>query len=218
MLKSISTLPALAMLSVSAPWFFQRLFSYNWYSQPIINGVKAAQFQAGDRLLELGCGPGNLTHHLADQGFDITGVDKSDAMIAKAKQTQSAAKFQCANAYNLPFKDAQFDGVISSSLINIVPKPQTMINEISRVLKPSGRAVLFYPTPEFNDARANAITNELGLGFFQSAALRLWAQKAQKLDAKTLLPMLTTAGFKITNTTMYLQNSQACIIATKIKV
>jgi trans-aconitate methyltransferase len=95
--------------------------------------------RAGEHILDLGCGDGQLTARIAAQGVEIRGVDASAAMVAAARQRGISA--DNANAEQLPFPDAIFDAVFSNAALHWVKGQDAMMAEVHRVLKPGGRFV-----------------------------------------------------------------------------
>ncbi len=93
----------------------------------------------GERILDLGCGDGQLTARIAAEGVDIRGIDASAAMVAAARQRGIAADE--AIAEQLPFSDATFDAVFSNAALHWVRGQDAMMSEVHRVLKPGGRFV-----------------------------------------------------------------------------
>jgi len=60
-------------------------------------------------MLELGCGTGHWTQFFCEEGFQVTGVDESEAMLERARAKNIAgARFLQADAGNLPFRDQSF--------------------------------------------------------------------------------------------------------------
>jgi SAM-dependent methyltransferase len=95
--------------------------------------------QAGERILDLGCGDGQLTARIAAVGAAVSGVDASPAMAAAAQSRGIAATV--ASAESLPFADGSFDGVFSNAALHWVRGQDAMMAETHRVLKPGGRFV-----------------------------------------------------------------------------
>lgn len=95
--------------------------------------------QAGERILDLGCGDGQLTVRLLTTGADVVGVDASEAMVAAARARGIRADE--ANAEHLPFADAWFDAVFSNAVLHWVRDQDAMMTEVHRVLRPGGRFV-----------------------------------------------------------------------------
>jgi len=99
----------------------------------------------GKKVLDLGCGDGALSYLLQRRGALVTGVDNEQQGLDFAQKNVSEAKFVNASAYDLPFPDESFDLVVSSELIEHLDRPETMLSETKRVLKPAGRLVLTTP-------------------------------------------------------------------------
>ncbi|PAU76818.1 class I SAM-dependent methyltransferase [Halomonas salipaludis] len=100
--------------------------------------VKLLAPQAGERILDLGCGDGALTERLAKLGVDVLGVDASEAMVEAARERRITA--QVIDAHQLPF-DHEFDAVFSNAALHWMLEPQAVIAGVKRALKPGGRFV-----------------------------------------------------------------------------
>jgi SAM-dependent methyltransferase len=100
----------------------------------------------GTRVLDLGCGDGELTLDMARRGADVAAVDLSPGMVAVAKRRLevfcpgATAEFVVAPAEALPFPDASFDVVIGRFILHHLDMDQAP-REIARVLRPGGVAV-----------------------------------------------------------------------------
>ena len=95
--------------------------------------------QPGERILDLGCGDGQLTERLVATGAVIAGVDASAEMVAAARGRGIAA--DCAPAEQLSYADASFDAVFSNAALHWVRGQDEMMTEVHRVLRPGGRFV-----------------------------------------------------------------------------
>jgi len=104
---------------------------------------------SGKYVLDLGCGTGVCTYDLAKRAKKVVGVDISTWAIEKAKANPIAEKlnvdFVVGDAENIPFPDNTFDVVVNTALLQYFDEPQKVINEIHRVLKPGGVAVVEVP-------------------------------------------------------------------------
>ena len=94
--------------------------------------------QAGEKILDLGCGDGALTLKLADAGADVLGVDMSDDLLSAARAR--GLTVQNGDGHTLGFS-AQFDAVFSNAALHWMSQPEKVIDGISRALKPGGRFV-----------------------------------------------------------------------------
>ena len=96
------------------------------------------------RILELGCGPGDLWCENLERipaGWEITLSDFSPGMVQQAQQNLSGQRhfqFEIVNAQAIPFENAQFDAVIANHMLYHVPDKPQVFSEIRRVLKSDG--------------------------------------------------------------------------------
>lgn len=96
--------------------------------------------QAGERILDLGCGTGQLTEKIASHGVNVVGIDRSAAMIARARENYPQLQFEIADAQNFQFAEP-FDAVFSNAVLHWVKEPDAVIHCIQQALKPGGRFV-----------------------------------------------------------------------------
>ena len=102
--------------------------------------------RSGDRVLDVGCGPGWFWAAAASglpEGLDLTLADLSPGMVREAVERCRALPFGAvhgrqADASALPFEDGSFDGVIAIHMLYHLPDPANGIAEMYRVLKPGG--------------------------------------------------------------------------------
>lgn len=94
--------------------------------------------QPGERILDLGCGDGQLTAKIASSGAEVAGVDASPAMVESARRRGIDARL--GNAESLPFH-AEFDAVFSNAALHWVRDQDAMMAGVHRALKPGGRFV-----------------------------------------------------------------------------
>jgi 2-polyprenyl-6-hydroxyphenyl methylase / 3-demethylubiquinone-9 3-methyltransferase len=92
------------------------------------------------RVLDVGCGAGFLSNHLAREGFEVTGIDASQASIEVAARHDATGKAQylLGDALLMPFPDASFDVVCAMDFLEHVEEPAKAVAEMARVLKPGG--------------------------------------------------------------------------------
>jgi SAM-dependent methyltransferase len=97
-------------------------------------------------LLDVGCGPGNITADLAGRlgAGIVVGVDVSEEIIAMARsqfvgEENPNLSFEVANVYELDYADQSFDVVYAHQVLQHLSKPVEALLEMKRVLKPGGR-------------------------------------------------------------------------------
>jgi SAM-dependent methyltransferase len=95
--------------------------------------------ESGERILDLGCGDGQLTARIAAAGVVVSGVDASPEMVAAARSRGVGSTV--AQAENLPFGDGVFDAVFSNAALHWVRGQDEMMAEVHRVLRLGGRFV-----------------------------------------------------------------------------
>ena len=131
-----------------------------WIFEPYARDLAArVAWRADTRALELACGTGRLTRHLAAHltgSKQLTATDLSDAMLAKARTVVPPAtglEWRTADASSLPFDDASFDVVLCQFGLMFVPDKPAALREAHRVLAPGGQLlVLVWDSVEHNPA------------------------------------------------------------------
>ena len=102
--------------------------------------------RAGEKLIELGCGPGFYSCNLAARFPEISviGIDRSPSQLSWARQKRTAlglgnCRFQSDNVLELSHADDSFDELIASRLFTVLPNRRRAVAEMYRVLRPGGR-------------------------------------------------------------------------------
>lgn len=98
--------------------------------------------------LDIGCGSGNYTVALAQQGHQMTGIDISEKMLGKARKKSQSVSWHNCDAKKLQFNDCEFNGAICILAIHHIQEFEKIFCEEYRVLKPGTRFVIFTSTPE----------------------------------------------------------------------
>ncbi|WP_275289011.1 methyltransferase domain-containing protein [Halomonas elongata] len=137
-------------------------------------------------LLDLGCGPGELTARLARHYPDhrrVEGLDLAPGMLDEARRRHTESiHWICGDAGMLPHADASFDLVVSNLAIQWCPDLDPVLAEIRRVLKPGGRALLNTLAPgtlrEVGQAWSHPGRPAALLDFHDAARHRLAARQA----------------------------------------
>lgn len=106
----------------------------------------------GSRLLDVGCGSGQLALMAAKDGIEVTGVDIASNLVERARTRAQAeglrARFEEADAEALPFDDASFDVVTSLIGAMFAPQPQLVAQELLRVCLSGGTIAMANWTPQ----------------------------------------------------------------------
>ncbi|HLB20781.1 MAG TPA: methyltransferase domain-containing protein [Solirubrobacteraceae bacterium] len=114
--------------------------------------VARAQASAGDKLLDVATGSGNVAIPAALAGAEVTGLDLTPKLLDVARERAAEAGMQIAfvegDAEELPFDDRSFDRVTSCFGVMFAPRHDVAAGELVRVAKPGGRIVVTAWTPE----------------------------------------------------------------------
>lgn len=94
----------------------------------------------GERVLDLGCGTGQLTAKIADAGAAVLGLDASPDMIGQARQNYPRLQFKLEDATAMQFQ-GEFDAVFSNAALHWMLDAAAVAKNIARALKPGGRFV-----------------------------------------------------------------------------
>jgi ubiquinone/menaquinone biosynthesis C-methylase UbiE len=109
--------------------------------------LRRVSVQKGERVVDIGSGPGFLAAQLADQtgpDGEVIGIDISEQMVERANQRikHDWLSYCRADATDLPFEDNHFDVVVSTQVAEYVHDVEKFCSEVFRVLKPGGRALI----------------------------------------------------------------------------
>lgn len=165
--------------------------------------VRALRVGPGSRVLDVGCGTGDLVADVERTGAMVVGIDLSAEMIASGRKRLEGRSFVRGDAQCLPFADATFDGFVSGFALRNFDSIPAAMGEAARVLKPAGRFSLL----EVNVPRSAAARTMFTLYFtrvvpsiggllsrrfaydYLAASLRYLPEPARFRD------ILTAAGF-----------------------
>jgi trans-aconitate methyltransferase len=95
----------------------------------------------GERILDLGCGTGQLTSQIASRGAEVLGLDLSLGMIDEARKKFPALRFEAGDARSLKFAD-EFEAVFSNAALHWIPEAERVVSGVARALRPGGRFVV----------------------------------------------------------------------------
>ncbi len=131
---------------IGIPGFFQELDEYRFDKLRYLPRLVNFSAYQGQRLLEVGCGVGIDLVHFARAGTVVTGIDLAEISINLAKknfeQRGLSADLRVMNGEDLQFEDNSFDVVYAHGVLQYTANAQQMVNELYRVLRPGGEAIL----------------------------------------------------------------------------
>lgn len=138
----------------------------------------ARELPNGGTVLEVAPGPGYFCIELAKLGpYAVRGVDLSHSMVEIARKKAAAAgvevDFQQGNSSNLPFPQATFDYLVCRAAFKNFAQPVKALEEMERVLKPGGRALLIDLRRDVSPAVVSQAVDRMGLGLLNRAITKL---------------------------------------------
>jgi trans-aconitate methyltransferase len=96
--------------------------------------------QPGERIVDLGCGTGDLTAQIAAVGAEVIGIDASEAMIVRARERFPEIRFEVARGQDFVV-ETPVDAVFSSAALHWMSPPEDVAASVFRALQPGGRFV-----------------------------------------------------------------------------
>jgi ubiquinone/menaquinone biosynthesis C-methylase UbiE len=150
-------------------------------------------------VLDVACGPGILSAAIAKSARDVVAFDLTPEMLKKAAQRAAAAglgnvSFREGNASELPFANAAFDAAVTRLSVHHFDRPERVVSEIFRVLRPGGRFVV-----------ADVISSEVPLESELHNAIEILRDPShtRMLPGTELTSLVKGAGFEIESQTSW---------------
>lgn len=109
------------------------------------------EIKPGEKILEAGCGTGNLALKIKERGAEVVGLDNcKEALDIYHKKDPKAELVLADLAKKLPFPDSYFNKIASNNTLYAIPKEKQLftLKELYRILKPRGKIVLTNPIKE----------------------------------------------------------------------
>ena len=119
------------------------------YDQAISDMLEMMEVQAGETVLDAGCGPGVHSIRVAKRGFHVCAIDISEAMLRHAKERAQLAavadkiEFFQKDLTNLDYPDNSFKYVFSWGVVIHIPEAGKALDELARIIKPGGKLGLY---------------------------------------------------------------------------
>lgn len=121
----------------------------SWTQLRLLTLTALVDPRAGDRIVDLGCAAGALTHFFSQSGAQVVGVDAEPRAIEKASSLFPDLEFVQADVATLPFADASFDKAVAGDLVEHLDDETfgAMLAEVHRVLVTGGTLSIYTPNP-----------------------------------------------------------------------
>ena len=149
--------------------------------------------QEEERILDIGCGSGQLTAIIHKSAKDVIGMDASPDMIADAQSKFPSITFQVGDAANFTFKE-KFDAIFSNATLHWVKDAKGAIQCMYENLKPGGRMVVEFGGKGNVQTIVKQLRDSLqNRGYIKQAALDLWYFPSIGVYTTTL----EAAGFRV---------------------
>ena len=149
-----------------------------WNEEMRDEAIEWVGIEAGDRVLDVGCGTGFATEGLLEHTDDVWGLDQSAHQLEKAFEKfgkRDRVKFHRGDAERLPFADDSFDAYWSSGSIEYWPDPVAALREARRVTKPGGPVLVVGPDYPTSTAFAK-LADAIMLFYDEAEADRMFAE------------------------------------------
>lgn len=157
--------------------------------------LKVLELRPGERVLDIGSGPGLLALEMGlavGPSGRVSGIDNSESMVAMSRRRCSGnaqIEFQVGDAMRLPFPDGDFDVAVSTQVYEYVKDMTAALAELHRVLRVGGRALIV-------DTDWESIVWHSGDSGRMVRVLRAWDEHLVDPHLpRTLAPQLKRAGF-----------------------
>jgi ubiquinone/menaquinone biosynthesis C-methylase UbiE len=171
------------------------------------------RLEPGSRVLDFGCGTGQITLALRRAGFDVCGFDTSPGMIAVARELCAGAGIEfMAGPPNgiatIPLPDRAFSGVVASSVLEYAGDPQAQLGELARVLAPNGVLAMTVPNPANGRRKLERVLRPVANSPLRATILPLLSDRGKAywkylslsvnhLALERWIAMLERSGFRV---------------------
>jgi 2-polyprenyl-3-methyl-5-hydroxy-6-metoxy-1,4-benzoquinol methylase len=162
-----------------------------------------AGYTRGRRLLDVGCGDGQLLQTAKDEGWDAVGIDLSETAILLCERRGLAATKT--DFFDVSLDDQRFDVIVMSELIEHVPSPQRFLKRAEGLLDADG--VLYLTTPNFGSLARRmlgetwSVIHPEHIGYFERTTLRRMVSEETglreiRIEANNIAPSTVVAWLR----------------------
>ena len=145
------------------------------------------------KVLEFGCGNGRYTRAILDRADAIVATDYSTEMVEATARLLADYKHVTvaqADCHETDYEDMSFDTVMMANLIHVIDRPEIVIQEAKRLLKPGGRLIITAFSIE-----GMSLWNKLGLVYRYKKTFGAFPKSRTDFTVASLREMVTAAGF-----------------------
>ena len=156
--------------------------------------------KADGPILDIGCDGGTLLEHIAAraQSPRVVGIDLSDEAVAYARDKRPDFHVLVGDAERLPFRDASFDAIFASEVLEHIQHPEKLFAEVKRCLKAGGYGLVAVPTETPLFKFLWFLWTRFGKG-------RVWHHAhVQDFGGKALDRLIQDAGFRVLEDSRFL--------------
>ena len=146
-----------------------QIAQYRWLAAEVTAG-----WPDGAEVLEVAPGPGFFAVELAKRGFRVTGLDISHTMVEIARENRGDLEidFRQGDITHAPFADESFDFLVCQAAFKNFRQPVTALNEMHRVLRPGGFAVIHDLNHEATSADIGREVDRMNVGALSGFTVR----------------------------------------------
>ena len=152
--------------------------------------AELVELEGGGPVIDIGCGPGRITGHLATLGLEVSGIDLSPGMVAEARRRHPGLRFRTGDLAALDVAgvaDQSATGVVAwYSVIHTPPAELgAVVAQLRRVLRPNGLLLLAFQTGGFTVRHEHAYGHDVTF-------------EAHRHDTDEVVRLLSDAGLRVT--------------------
>ncbi|MEP6700985.1 MAG: class I SAM-dependent methyltransferase [Bacteroidota bacterium] len=174
----------------------------------LIDQIMKSRYNAGDKILDAGCGTGRNMHWFLQNNMEITGIDNNEEAIRQLKSsypTLPGSRFQLSPVEKMPFPDNSFDHLISSAVLHFASSTthfKDMFAEMVRVVKSAGSIFIRMATDIGMENKVILISNGVytipdgSTRFLLTRSLLAQCLKKHKLSLSETLKIVYVDGLR----------------------
>src|SRR6266480_6776386 len=174
----------------------------------LIRIILRRHVRPGDSWVDLGCGSGVLCRELLALGASVVAVDGSPRMLSQARErvgSEYAARVDWieSDVQSIDaLKNGSFDGVLCSSVVEYLDRPDALLKEVARILSPGGVLVISLP-PTLSAVRAFQKGFRAFMSMFGKDTFTYLSVSKLEISPRAIDRLLQEAGFSVIHSTKY---------------